>query len=266
METSSILYAVIFQILRPLVRILHRKGIAYREFSQIARQVYVETAESSLIEAGEKATTSRIAITTGLTRKDVAQLRQSEADNDMLGVQYNRGIRVISGWMGDSDFQDCKKEPAELVLNGDKNSFENLVRRYSGDIPYRAMLKELQQNNLVDITDDGKVVLVTNAYIPKGDESEKLSILGQDVGLLISTIDHNLQPPRDQQPYFQRKVSYDDIPRESVEQFRKMVNTDGMDMLIKFNDWLAGQGQPVETDANDVETVTIGVGVYYFEQ
>ena len=266
MNTNSILYAVIFQILRPLVRILHRKGIAYREFSQIARQVYVETAETSLIESGEKATTSRIAITTGLTRKDVAQLRQQGPDDDWVVAQYNRGIRVISGWVGDGEFQDPLGQPATLTIQGDTNSFESLVRRHSGDIPYRAMLKEFQKNELVEITDDDEVTLITDAYIPQGDESEKLSILGQDVGFLITTIDHNLNPPVGQQPFFQRKVSYDEVPRESVEQFKKMVNTDGMAMLVKFNDWLAQQGEPIALDTNNIDTVTLGVGVYYFEQ
>ncbi len=266
MERANILYSIIFQILRPLVRILHRKGIAYREFSQIARQVYVEIAESSLLESGEKATTARIAITTGLTRKDVAQLRQQEIDTEPVAIKYNRGIRVISGWMGDTEYHDKTGKPIELSIQGDENSFESLVRRYSGDIPYRAMLKELQQSKLVEVTDNGNVILIKDAYIPQGDESEKLSILGQDVELLIATIDHNLQPPPGQQPLFQRKVSYDQVPRKSAEQFKQMVNTDAMAMLVKFNDWLALECQSPEAIKNKHDTMKVGVGIYYFEK
>ena len=218
---SNILHSVIFHLLRPLVRILHRKGISFGEFSQIARQVYVETAESGLLAAGEKATTSRIAITTGLTRKDVAQLRQLSGDSELLTTSYNRSIRVISGWIGDTAFHTPSGDPATLPLQGQAASFESLVNRYSGDIPYRAMLKELQKNQLVEVTADDEVLLLSAAYIPQGDEDEKLSIMGRDVGLLITTIDHNLQLVSGQQPHFQRKVSYNNLPRDAADQFKK---------------------------------------------
>jgi hypothetical protein len=54
-----------------------------------------------------------------------------------------------------------------------------------------------------------------------GDEV-KIHILGTDVGHLISTIDHNLQIETglNKQPYFQRKVLYDNLPAEVLPEFR----------------------------------------------
>lgn len=263
---NDVLYSVIFHILRPLVRILHRKGISFGEFSQIARQVYVETAEASLIEAEGKATTSRIAITTGLTRKDVAQLRKHEAGNELLSVRYNRGARVVSGWISDADFQNAAGEPNTLPLQGADNSFESLVSRYSGDMPYRAMLAELQQSGLVEVTGEGLLTLLSSAYIPQGDEVEKLSIMGRDVGLLITTIDHNLQPAPGQQPHFQRKVSYNNLTQEAATQFKQMVHQDGMALLVKFNQWLSQHDRDTNPDIEGAGTVCAGVGIYYFEE
>nr|CAA6822269.1 MAG: Unknown protein [uncultured Thiotrichaceae bacterium] len=263
---NSHLHSVIFHILRPLVRILHRKGISFAEFSQIARQVYVETAEHSLIASDGKATTSRIAITTGLTRKDVAQLRKTTTSDELLAVRYNRGVRVISGWISDVEFQNAKGEPAKLLLQGADNSFENLVNRYSGDMPYRAMLMELQQSKLVEVSDNGSLTLLNKAYIPQSDETEKLSIMGRDVGLLITTIDHNLQPTEGKPPYFQRKVSYNNVPQDAADQFKQMVHQHGMSLLIKFNDWLAEHDLDTNPDASGSNSVMTGVGIYYFEE
>ncbi len=262
---NSILHSVIFHILRPLVRILHRKGIAFGEFSQIARQVYVEEAAASLLAAGERVTTSRIAITTGLTRKDVAQLRQLVGNNELPTTRYNRCVRVISGWISDVDFQKDGK-PAALVQQGEGQSFESLVNRYSGDMPYRAMLTELAQNQLVELTDDGQVILLNAAYIPQGDEIEKLSIMGRDVGLLINTIDHNLQPAAGEPLWFQRKVSYNNLPLEAVEQFKTIVNRQSMELLVQLNDWLAEHDRDTNPAVKGTGTAQAGVGIYYFEK
>lgn len=262
---SNVLHSVIFHILRPLVRILHRKGIAFGEFSQIARQVYVEAAAASLLESGDKVTTSRIAITTGLTRKDVAQLRQLEGSNSLPNSRYNRYVRVISGWISDVDFQEAG-QPAMLALQGNGRSFESLVNRYSGDMPYRAMLKELENNQLVTLTDDEQICLLDTAYIPREDETEKLSIMGRDVGLLISTIDHNLQPAEGKRPHFQRKVSYDNLSHEAVEQFQAIVDRKGMSLLVQLNDWLAEHDRDTNPQAQGAGRVLAGVGIYYFEE
>lgn len=223
-------------------------------------------AEAGLIESEGKSTTSRIAITTGLTRKDVAKLRTTTQENSLSSVRYSRGVRVIKGWTSDPDYLTQNGDPKVLPLHGSTVSFESLVSRYSGDMPYRAMLQELQQSQLVNLREDEALELLSDTYIPKGDESEKLSILGRDVGLLISTIDHNLNPAFEPTYYFQRKVCYDNLPREAVELFKKMVNKDSMALLVKFNDWLAehdGDDQS-NTDVND--KVLAGVGIYYFEE
>jgi len=262
---ENILHLTILCILRPLIRILHRRGVAFGEFSQLARLVYVEVAETNLLASGEKATTSRIAITTGLTRKDVAQLRKQPKHNEALTSQYNRCVRVISGWTSDKDFQDRAGNPAPLIQQGSAHSFEALVNRYSGDMPYRAMLKELERSQLVSVDND-QVSLISMAYLPKGNEAETLSILGRDVSLLIATIEHNLYLPDGSVPHFQRKVSYDNLPFEAAAAFKKMVQNDGMELLIKFNDWLSDHDRDTNPQVKGTGKIQAGVGIYYFEE
>lgn len=262
---NTTLYQIVLHILRPLIRILHRKGLAFGEFSLLARKVYVEMAEEALVQVEEKPTSSRIAISTGLTRKEVAQLRQQAAEQLIDVARYNRGVRVIGGWINDPDFNTPEGQPMTLTLQGILPSFEALVGRYSGDMPYRAMLRELLQSGVVSQTTENTVSLVADAYIPQGSETEKLSILATDVALLVNTINHNLLCETEQRR-FQRKVSYDNLPAEILPQFKQMVNEDAMALLIKLNTWLAQQDRDHNPDAKGSGRMRAGLGIYYFEE
>jgi hypothetical protein len=253
------------RILKPLVRILYRKGVAFGEFSQLARQIYVEVTAEMLASEGERPTTSRIAIATGLTRKDVAHLRHMP-DDGLPTNSYNRGARVITGWLHDKEFHDVAGKPALLPLQGESGSFASLVSRYSGDMPYRAMLHEMERLGAVHVDTSGQVQLMGGGYIPHANETEKFSILGTDVAALIATIEHNLITQDRQQLRFQRKVSYDNLPEEALPAFKAMVDKDGLDLLIKFNGWLATHDRDSNPQAKGTGRMRAGVGIYYFEE
>lgn len=262
---NKTVHQIVLHILRPLIRILHRKGLAFGEFSLLARKVYVEIAEEALMQAEEKPTSSRIAISTGLTRKEVAQLRQHDAETLVDVARYNRSVRVIGGWINDPDFNTPTGQPAVLALQGSIPSFETLVGRYSGDMPARAMLRELLQTGIVSQTSEDRVQLLTNAYIPEGSETEKLAILATDVALLVNTINHNLLCEAEER-HFQRKVSYDNLPAETLPQFKHMVNEDAMALLLKLNAWLAQQDRDHNPAATGSGRMRAGLGIYYFEE
>ena len=65
-------------MLRPLVRILLRNGIAYGSFAELAKKTYVEVAFEDFAPEGKKQTVSRVSALTGLTRKEVKRLLESD--------------------------------------------------------------------------------------------------------------------------------------------------------------------------------------------
>jgi hypothetical protein len=262
---NKILYTACYLILKPLVRILLRKGISFGELSQIAKRVYVQVAEDNLTKKKTRVTTSQIAIITGLTRKDVANLRKLSVDESAPTVRYNRGVRVIDGWKKDKDFNSSDGKPAKLPLLGGKQSFEQLVERYSGDMPYRAMLQELERIHAVEVAEDNSIRLLVDDYIPRGDEDAILDILGSDVGDLIMTFDYNLLAEKDEHRY-QRKVAYNNLPIEAIAPFKEMVRKDAQDLLVKFNTWLAENDRDSSPEVKGTGKVKAGVGIYYFEE
>lgn len=255
----------VVKLLRPLVRILLRYGISFGEFAEMARWVFVDIAKKDFSIPGRKQTISRISVITGLNRKDVTRLTKTDiyAETSATPV-INRAGRVIGGWVQDDNFHDSKGGPAVLTLEGGTDSFAELVKRYSGDMPVRAVLDELLRIEAVKKTEDNTVSLLTRAYIPKNLDAGKISILGTDAADLMSTIDHNLV--EQEQPFFQRKVVYDNIPSEAVTGFREISAAEGQLLLEKLDALLTGQDRDRNPSIAGSGRKRLGVGIYYFEE
>ena len=134
------------RLMRPLVRILLRNGYAYGTLAEQLRKVYVDVAFNEFPPEGKKQTVSRVSALTGLTRKEVKRLLESDTVDAGAGQdRYNRAVRVVSGWVNDRRFHDASGKPAILPLEGARKSFALLVREYSGDIPTKAMLAMLEE-------------------------------------------------------------------------------------------------------------------------
>ena len=266
LSKHHILSAAVARILKPLVRILLRSGVSYGTFADIAKRAYVEIALNEFSIEGRKQSVSRVSVITGLTRKEVRRVvGLDQAEDDQASERYNRAARVVAGWRRDTDFLDRKGNPMELCIFGSANSFQELVRRYSGDVPYRAVLDELDADGSVERLNDNRVKLIHRAYVPKADESMKLHILGVDTAFLIGTIDHNLNR-KHQSPRFQRKVLYDNLPAESLTEFRRLSSKAAQELLEKLDKWLSGHDRDVNPKAGGIGRNTAGIGIYYFEE
>jgi hypothetical protein len=262
----EILAAAVTQILKPLVRILLRSGISYGTFADIAKQQFIEVAQEEFSIEGRKQSVSRVSVITGLTRKEVRRilgLRRQE--NNQNWDRYNRASRVIAGWRRDKDFLDRQGGPSLLRLSGASKSFQELVRRYSGDMPYRAVLDELEAGGSVERLNKNRIKLTDRAYLPKADETMKLHILGVDTAFLIDTIDHNLSR-KDQPARFQRKVLYDNLPNESLPALRRLSAESAQKLLEKLDKWLSRHDRDINPKAVGSGRNVAGVGIYYFER
>jgi hypothetical protein len=266
-KLSSVLAAAVLRLLEPLVRVLLRNGMSFNAFSDLARRAYVESAMREFGIPGKKQTVSRVSVLTGLSRKDVQRIlgAQGTADSGEARERYNRAARVIAGWVRDQEFADASGEPAALAPDGPGASFGQLVKRYSGDVPARAVLDELLRVGAVQRQDDGRIRLLSRAYVPSASDLDKLDILGADVADLIATIDHNLRHGG-ADPRFQRKVMYDNVPRDAAAAFRALSAERAQALLEAMDQWLAPRDRDVNPSVQGAERVRVGVGIYYFEE
>jgi hypothetical protein len=253
------------QLLRPLCRLLLRHSVSFGALEAMAKRVYVDVAYKEFSIPGKKPTTSRVAVLSGLTRKEVQHLLTEPIDAEAdVADRYNRAARVLTGWARDVDFIDAEGQPRLLDSDGER-SFAALVKRHSGDMPARAVLDELVRVGAVRQRDDGRLELLTRAYVPQTSAVDKLGILGSDVADLITTIDHNLQHGA-HDPRFQRKVMYDAIPVTALPAFRKLSAHQAQALLEKMDAWLATHDIETSPESPQTACARVGLGIYYFEE
>lgn len=259
------LSAATLRILRPLVRVLLRNGISYGTFADLAKWVYVDVATRDFGIHGRKQTVSRVSIITGLSRKEVKRVQElARPDDTAEEERYNRAARVIGGWLLDAAYQTKDAQPRDLEFEDGEASFTALVKKYSGDVPARAILDELLRVGNVKRQENGNLRLMSHAYIPQESEVDKLYILGADTSALISTIDHNLDPEVERK-YFQRKVRYDNLPDEVLPEFRALSAEKAQQLLEEFNAWLAKCDRDINPVIDGTGRNMAGIGIYYFE-
>lgn len=272
--TRSISKAIL-KLLRPLVRLLLQHGVSYGEFIELAKQSFVHTADHDYPHATRKQSVSRIAMMTGITRKEVSRLRDTrdeeslaEERNLLSPEPYNRGVRIISGWNRDKRFQNKQGVKPILQFEGSPDSFSELVKMYSGDIPARAALDELVRVGAVTILESGDVSLNDEAaYIPDRDHDAKIEILGNSVADLLGTLEHNLKA-RSGNTRLQLTTAYNNLPRSAIDNFQQLSRIGSRELLKKLDLWLGQHDRDSnnEIDESDEGRMRLGIGIYYIEE
>jgi len=255
----------VLRVLHALVRVLLRHGMPLPAFAELAKRAYVDVALREFTIPGRKPSVSRAALLTGLTRKEVQRLLESaQLSGGEPITPHNRAARVVAGWVRDHEFHDAEGRPRDLPAEGDA-SFADLVRRYSGDVPPRAVLDELLRVGTIERAGDGRIRLLERAYIPRASDVGKLAILGTDVAYLVETIDHNLQAGIES-PRFQRKVMYDNLPAEAMVEFRAIAARQAQELIEHMDAWLARHDRDANPSVRGSGRFRAGLGIFCFEE
>lgn len=271
-RNHSVITKAALNIIKPLVRLLIKHDIAHSEFSEIAKQAYVDVAYEKFTIPKRKMTFSRVAILTGLSRKEVVRLKEeSTLNTPHIKKTYNRASRVITGWLSDAQFLDDNKHAKVLPLKHSDNegsenspSFALLVERYSGDITAGAILDELLNKKLVSQLDNSDVCLNCVGYVPQSEELEQIDILSACSRNLLNSGIHNIEKAPEEAAFFQRQLSHG-LPEDLVKKFQSFSQKKSLELLLEFNRWIGEEKSQHELSPDDT-TKRVGLGIYYFEE
>lgn len=255
-------------LMRPLVRILIRNGITHREFSETLKLVFVEVAEIDFSIPERRPSQSRVAILTGLTRKEVA-LQKSILDgraNIAHQGNLNRVTKVLLGWHTDADFTGPYGMPLELPFNAEDDvSFVELIRRYSNDMAPQAMADELLRVKVMERTAAGQFKVLTRAYVPENLHPDALERLGSVVRNFVNTVEYNMEKEAPGAGRFERVVVSDNGLREELlPAFDDLLRVKGQQLLVELDNWLSSQEDGIPSEGSDRKLVKTGVGIYHF--
>lgn len=261
--TKNKLIRAITMILKPLLRVLIRQELSFAEFAEVAKQTYVDVAYDHYSIPKRKTTYSRVAVLTGLSRKEVVRLAKlRNLPFPPAKAMPNRAQRVVNGWLMDAEFLDHKKMPLVLPLQGDCASFSALVARYSGDITLGAVLDELERLSVVSRPDKNTVELVSTGYVPHADDLDKIRIMSVCTGDLLGTSVHNLDCDKND-TRLQRQVSYANLSAESAAEFKAYSEAKAAELLQHMNQYLS------HLTAKELDKESprhrVGWGIYYIE-
>ena len=266
METLKSNALAAFRLLfRPVARVLLRDGVNWKELAAIAKATYVEVATDSFGIRGRPTNVSRVAILTGLTRREVSRLRDvSEKDASGNFTRMNRATRVLSGWHQDHDFTDVGGRPLPLAPagNGHGPSFELLCSRYAPDVPATTMLKELRHVGAVEEGPHGALLVRTRYYMPARMDPEQILRSGSVLADLGNTVDHNLRRGEGEPARFERRASNTRIPVRAVPEFRQFIEREGQAFLERVDAWLSEHEQAGD---NEEPVIRLGLGAYWIE-
>lgn len=223
------------RMLPPLVRLLIGLGISAPEFASVCKRVYVDTAADRLAKSAKRISRSRIAIVTGLTRAEVTRVLNSRTPGTAVPQRHlHRANRVLNGWFTDPDFASRKGHPRDLPLKGRRGSFEALVKRYSGDIPPRAMMDELRAMSAVRRRKDGRIRVSTRGIGGLSLRSSDIAALGIKARTLLDTLCHNLEDPSN--PIFAASVTGGAVDPRIVDLLLQRIRAHGTDFLSRIDD------------------------------
>jgi hypothetical protein len=258
------LLAACRHLLHPLIRILLRHGVSYGEFSDAVRGAYIDIAQNELVPPDRPQTEARIAILTGIQKREVARIRALDGELDE-GVGLNQIARVLQGWSQDPQYLGPYGLPLEVPFAGETISFEELVRRYASDVPARALLEELIRVKAALETDDGYVRMLNRTYLPSPLDPLGLERLGNVVNYFIDTVDFNLQKKRQGEGRFERyAITMEGLSPQLFREFDALVREKGQELLEILDDWLGQHETKGGSKLPPSASMKTGVGIFHF--
>ena len=201
---------------KPLVSLCVRRGIKFREFSDILKQLFVEAAKEEIYRQRYESSTSKISIMTGLQRLEVKRLldmKEEEAPEKSLIA------RVIGLWSSSVRFSDSRGRARKLSYRGNRSDFARLVRSVSKDLNPHTVLFELDRLGVL-IKEGELVALKHQEFVPQGDPEESMRLVSTDAKDLLSAGSENAFS-ENALPHLHAHTEYDNVPDESLPEIRE---------------------------------------------
>lgn len=254
-------------VMRPVVRILLRYGVGYREFLEVTKTAYVDIASSDFGIRGRPTNISRVAVMTGLTRKEVRRLRDKIAKGENeVSVKTTPLADVLHHWHAQIEFIDSTGDPRILPFSGESVSFASLVKQFGGDIPPGAMRTEMKRVGAVSEDSDGNLTITDRAILPSEDHEILVTQLVHAVYPLLSNIEHNTNPDEPEGSWASR-VAYTQILRSREKgRLRRVTKDRIVEFAESIDDIFMAYESMQPAEYVNEEKEAIAVGVFYFEE
>ncbi|KQT46495.1 hypothetical protein ASG52_12230 [Methylobacterium sp. Leaf456] len=232
---GAALHGPVARLLRPLVRLLVKRGITFPALTNLLRELYVNVAEYDFALPGKEQTDSRVSLLTGIHRKEVRRLRGAGAPVSRVSATVSRTSRIVARWLAAPDFTDGGGHPLPLPRTAEAGapSFETLVAGVTKDVRPRAVLDEWLDRGVAVLDAEGRVQLLESAYLPRGGSEPQLHYFGRNLHDHLAAAVENISGPAPR--FFERAVHYDGLSQNLAGRLEERARVIAMDALKQAN-------------------------------
>jgi hypothetical protein len=202
------------RLLEPLARLALAQGLTFQSLAELTKLALAGAARRE----EPAASTSRIAVRTGVHRKDLRRFAERPVPRPTRAL----GPEVFSRWLADPRYLTARGRPRVLprAATADGSpSFESLSSSVTTDVHPRAVLDELLRLGLAELDTRDRVRLVATAYVPAGDRGDMLRILADNVGDHLDAATANLRSGGER--HLEQAIFSDGLSADSAETFNR---------------------------------------------
>ncbi len=259
--------AAVLRLLRPLARLMIDHGLQLPSMIELLKKALVDEAVASYGPTDRSNSDSRIAIQTGVHRKDVRRLREQVPDDSGLTPpMIPVANAVVARWISDPRFLRADRTPLPLARtprlgHPGEPDFSMLIAEVSRDVGARAVLEELQRLGVATVLEDGMVQLKDTAFVPKEGLNDAFHFLANNVGDHLLTAAQNLSPHREGPPLLEQSAFSDGLTPDQAAELQQAARRLWADVLQQF--LVSATVAEQRSQAQDGTKVRVRFGVYF---
>jgi Family of unknown function (DUF6502) len=211
---SSLILEATLRLLKPLVRLMLRHGVAYPAFAAALKRVFLEAAQDELRKEGHALTDSAVSLLSGVHRRDIRNMtRSAPAPHIAVQPPMSLATQVVARWLTQSPYQDADGQPRTLARTEPAGGFDALVASVSSDIRPRTVLDELVRLGIAEESGQG-LRLLDPGFAPRQGFAEMVSLLQANVHDHLASATSNLDSGSN---HLEQAVFVDQITSESAQ-------------------------------------------------
>lgn len=259
--------AAVLLVLKPITRTLLRAGIGYREFAEICKMAFVDVAGKDYGLRGRPTNISRVAVMTGLTRKEVRRIRDKANVGDEIGlVKLTPMGQVMHRWYTEDRYLAENGSPKVLSFDGEGETFSGLVKNYGGDIPPGAMRTELKRIGAVEELSSGQLKAVKRSVVGMENHEKLISGLAHVLYPAALAMAHNTVQDAEANSWVHLSASTESVREHDLGRIRRVSADRAAAFIESVDDFLAAYETLYDAESSPESTKAVGVGVFYFEE
>lgn len=245
------------QLLSPIIRFCLRSSITLQDLIESAKVVFVKLGTELMQEGEDNINTSRLAVMTGVHRKDVQKIRDEGGLGDNT-KSFTR--RLLAQWEQDRQFCGQNGKPLVLTCGGEGSDFWRLVRKLSKELNPATVLFELERINAVRRTPRG-LKLTMDFELLRGNPLEGLRQVSSDATDLLEAVRENVYEGS-KTPNLHLRTEYDNVFVEDLPEIREWLVLEGSKFHKKVREYLARFDQDLNPNSKKTGGGKVMVGAF----